>query len=155
LKERLEPYWHPLLVTLGWGTSFGAITLWAIFQGLLLPNFTTGPPPEVQRTETLRLVLYYSAVLGLSVLSGMLIADLGKTIGGMAGCYLLGGLIVFLVLSAPNMSDSTLNNLRLYLTRQGLEKISLDLTFRVLFPLPIFVLLLGGILGGALEEHYL
>jgi len=155
LKERLAPYWRTLLVTLGWGTSFGAITLWAIFQGLLLPNFTTGPPPEVQQTETMRLALYYSTVLGLSVLSGVLIADLGKTIGGFAGSYLLGGIIVFLVLSAPNLSDATLSGLRLYLTRQGLDKISLDLTFRVLFPLPIFVLLLGGILGGALEEHYL
>ncbi len=155
MKERLAPYWHPLLVTLGWGTSFGAVTLWAVFQGLLLPNFAVGPPPDVEKTETIRLTLYYSAVLGLSVLSGMLMADLGMMIGGVAGSYVLGGVIIFLVLSAPNLSESMLRDLNLYLTRDALTTLSIDLTFRILFPLPIFVLFLGGFLGVALEERYL
>jgi hypothetical protein len=103
----------------------------------------------------LRVALYYVAVVGLSVLSGMLIADLGRTIGGIAGSYALGGLTVFVVLSAPNLSDYVLSGLKLYLTREGLTSISIDLTFRVMFPFPIFALLLGGVLGVALEEHYL
>jgi len=102
----------------------------------------------------LRVTLYYSAVLGLSILSGILIADLGMTIGGFVGSYGLGGLIIFTVLLAPNMSESMLRDLNLFLTREGLNTASIDLTFRVLFPFPIFVLLLGGILGVALEERY-
>ena len=91
----------------------------------------------------------------MSVLSGMLIADLGKMIGAIAGSYLLGGLIIFLVLSAPNLSASMIKDLNLFLTREALTTFAIDLTFRVLFPIPIFVLLLGGVLGTALEEHYL
>jgi len=142
-------------VTLGWGTSFGAVTLWAIFQGLLLPTFAGQPPPDVQKTLTLRLALYYVAILGLSVVSGMTIADLGKTIGGFVGSYGLGGLIIFEVLSAPNLSAYALRQLNLFLTREALTTAAIDLTFRVLFPLPLFALLLGGIVGAALEERYL
>lgn len=91
----------------------------------------------------------------MSVLSGMLIADLGKMIGGIAGSYLLGGTIVFLVLSAPNLSQSMLRDLNLFLTREALTTAAIDLTFRVLFPLPIFTLLVGGIIGTALEERYI
>jgi hypothetical protein len=103
----------------------------------------------------LRLALYYLAILGLSVLSGMTIADLGKTIGGFVGSYGLGGLIIFEVLSAPNLSDYALRQLNLFLTREALTTAAIDLTFRVLFPLPLFALLFGGIVGAALEERYL
>jgi hypothetical protein len=103
----------------------------------------------------LRIALYYSAVLGVSILSGSLIADLGRTIGGIAGSYMLGGLIVFEVLSDPGLSESALRGLNLFLTREGLTTVAIDLTFRVLFPFPIPVLFFGGILGVALEERYL
>lgn len=155
LISRFAPYRRPFLVTLGWGISFGAITLWAIFQGLLLPTFKGAPPPNGPLTETQRLTLYYSAVVGLSILSGIIIANLGRTIGSFIGSYGLGSLIIFVVLSDPGLSASELKSLNLLLTREALTTVAIDLTFRVVFPFLPFALLFGGILGTALEELYL
>ena len=150
LKKTAASYLGSVLIALGWGTSFGAATLWAIFQGLLLPMFHGSPPPDGPLSDTTRIVFYYLAVLGVSTLAGIVFQDFGRALVSFAVSYLLGGAIVFLVLSAPG---STINNLRI-ITPDSLNLIAIDLTFRALFPLPLFVLLFGVILGTAFSERY-
>jgi hypothetical protein len=99
------------------------------------------------------LVIYYSAVFGISVLSGLIIADVGRTIGGFIISLFLGAWIIFETLSAPGQTATTLDNLMI-ITRELLTRAAIDLTFRALFPITIFVLLLGAIAGAALGEHY-
>ncbi len=143
-------YGRSVLIALGWGTSFGALTLWAMFQGLLLPVFHGSPPPDGPLSESTRLAIYYLAVLGVSAIAGMVFEDFGRALGSFALSYLLGGAIVFLTLSAPG---STINNLQI-VTADSLNLIAIDLTFRALFPVPLFALLFGAILGTALGERY-
>src|SRR5713226_57061 len=82
----------PFLVALGGGTSIAGATLWAIFQGLLLPKSTSGPP-SIMLDEPLLLALYYSMIFGIAFLSGLCIGDLGKTIIAFLTSYLIGAMI--------------------------------------------------------------
>lgn len=154
LKKKIAPYARSTLIALGWGTSFGAINLWAVFQGLLLPTMTLlhgQLPPDGPLSESQRIAIYYLALFGISAIAAMVLADFGRALGGLIVSYLTGGAIVFATLSAP---VSAIDNLRI-ITRDGLNLIAIDLTFRVVFPLPLFALLLGTITGVALEERYL
>jgi hypothetical protein len=108
------------------------------------------PPPDGPLSEATRIVIYYLVVFGVSVVAGTVFADFGKALGGFIVSYLLGGAIVFTTLSAPS---STINSLRI-ITPDSLNLIAIDLAFRALFPIPLFVLLLGVIFGTALGERY-
>lgn len=154
LKKIVAPYVRALVIALGWGTSIGALTLWAVFQGLLLPTMTPlhgQLPPDGPLSESERIAIYYLALFGISTIAAMLLADFAKALGGLIVSYMTGCAIVFATLSSPGQ---TLNNLRI-ITADSLNLISADLTFRVMFPIPLFALLLGTVSGAALEERYL
>ena len=153
LKKRFTEYARSLLVALGWGTSVGGITLWAVFQGILLPSIRSLPSPEGVLSVNEVVAIFYLGTFGVSVLAGMILADFAKDLGGLVVSYFLAAFIVFEALSAPGLSSSTLNGLML-ITRNGLTLAAVDLTFRVLFLFPVFALLLGVILGTFLAEHY-
>ncbi len=133
------------LVMLGWGTSFSAATLWAIFQGLLLPKATISPP-SIWQTELELTVLYYLMIAGIAFLSGLCVGEMGKTIVAFTGSYVMAGIVVYAVLSAPG-----LNSLDIAF-RESLVKLSLSWAFVALFPIPLFLTLLSGILGAGLQE---
>ncbi len=154
MKKIVTPYARSASIALGWGTCFGAVTLWAVFQGLLLPTMILlhgQLPPDGPLSESARLAIYYLALFGTSVIASVLLADFAKALGGLIVSYLTGCTIVFWILSSPG---STVNGLRI-ITADSLTLISADLTFRVMFPLPLFALLLGTVAGAALEERYL
>lgn len=136
---------RPFLVMLGWGTGFAAATLWAIFQGLLLPKQTISPP-SIWQTENTLLALYFLMVGGLAFLAGLCVGDMGKTITAFIGSYLSGAVIVYEILFFPGMISSDIA------FRESLAQLSIKWTFVSLFPIPFFIGLLGGILGAALEE---
>jgi hypothetical protein len=153
LKKRLAMQALSLLVALGWGTCVGAITLWAVFQGILLPSLRALPSPEGVLSVNEVVAIYYLGVIGVSTLAGMILSDFARSLGGIIVSYLLGAFIVFESLSAPGLSESTLDALVL-ITRNSLTLVAIDQTFRIMFPFPLFAILLGGILGTALGEHY-
>lgn len=154
LKKTLFQYARTLLVALGWGTSFGGITLWAVFQGALLPSIRTVPSPEGVFSVSVVVDIFYLGVFGVSVLAGVILEDFARLLGAFIIANLLGLFIVFEALSAPGLSTSTLNSLML-ITRNGLTLTAIDLAFRiVVLHFTFFVLLLGSILGTFLAEHY-
>jgi hypothetical protein len=153
LKKRLTMQALSLLVALGWGTCVGAITLWAVFQGILLPSIRALPSPEGVLSVNEVVAIYYLGIIGVSTLAGMILSDFARSLGGIIVSYLLGAFIVFESLSAPGLSESTLDALVL-ITRNSLTLVAIDQTFRIMFPFPLFAILLGGILGTALGEHY-
>jgi len=147
-RTKLGRNLRPFLVTLGWGTSFAAATLWAIFQGLLLPKSTI-LPPSIWQTEPFLLALYYAMIFGISFLSGLCIGDLDKTILGFLASYLIGATVIYEVLSFPGLNTLDIG------FRETLAKFSVDWTFNALFPFPLFIGLFGGIVGAAMQESVL
>ena len=129
------------------------IALWAVFQGILLPSISAIPASEGAISVNEIVAVFYIGIIGVSILAGMVLADFAKSLGGVIIAYLLESAIVFEALSAPGLSNSTLNDIML-ITRNGLTLAAIDLTFRVMFPFPIFALLIGTIFGTALAEHY-
>ncbi len=135
----------PFLVMLGWGTTIAAATMWAIFQGLLLPKQTISAP-SIWLTGTLLLGVYYIMFFGISFLSGLCIGDMGKSIVSFIGAYVIGATVIYEVLSLPGLVSSDIA------FRESLAMLSVNWTFIALFPFPLFLGLFGGIVGSALQE---
>jgi hypothetical protein len=133
------------LITLGWGTCFAGVTLWAIFQGTVLPRLSTGPP-TIWLSEPLLLALYYSMIFGVSFLSGLYVGDLGKAIVVFLTSYLVSAIIIYEVLVFPGAISSDIG------FRETLAKFAVNWTFNALFPFPLFLGLFGGIIGAGLQE---
>lgn len=148
LRLNLTPYVRTVLVILGWGTSLGAVTLWIIFQGLLLP-FTplVGSVPVGAQNEAASLAFYYTALFLISVVSPMGIRDVARSIGGFIFAYILGGVITYEVISLPAAQDTSGAG-------QLLVAGAVRWTFSAMFPIPLFLIFLGTILGAGLTEHF-
>lgn len=138
------------LVALGWGMTLAAITLWAVFQGLLLPKsdivFAPISPPSLWYTESYLVALYYAMLFAASILAGLYVGDMGRAIIAFFGSYLIGAIIIYEVLSFPGLLSTDIG------FRESLAKFSVNWTFVVLFPFPLAVGLIGGIIGAGLQE---
>jgi hypothetical protein len=146
IRQQLVALVRPILVSLGWGTSFAAITLWAIFKGFPLP-FTAlegSEPPGVQN-EIWWKIFYYSALIAISIISPMVIRDVGRSLGGYFLSYVVGGVIIYEVISLPS-SQPGLGQLLI----QG----ALSWTFTAIFPAPLFIGFVATIIGAGLAEHF-
>ncbi len=141
----------PLLVVLGWGTCLSAVTLWAIFHGLLLPRVQGGLLTEVQQTETWRLAFYYATIFGASALSASIISELGTALLAFLASYGLGAVITYWVLALPGLTAAVSASDPAF--RELLVKAAVDFTFRAFFPFPLFLGILAVVLGAGLAEY--
>ncbi len=137
----------PLLVIVGWAASLAALTLGAMFQGLLLPN-ASELLPELYGTSSLWLWVFYLGSFGVCILAAMLIADFGQSVVSVFFAYGLTALITFVVLALPDFAG-------IVQPSGSLQQSSVTFTFNALFPLPLFVDLVGAIAGSALGERLL
>ncbi len=148
LRILLPRVFEPTAIVLGWGTSLAGVTLWAMFQGLLLPNILGYVPPDVSPTLELRMALYYAGLTAVSAISGIVVNDFGKSLGSFFLAYLLGAAITFLVWTIPALTGS-------YGTDAvPLVNASADLSFRAFFPIPLFLGMVSSLLGPAVAEHF-
>ncbi len=146
LQHQLGSYVRPFLVCLGWGTNMAAITLWMIFQGFLLPFIPlVGVRPVGYQSEIWWLALYYSILVLISILPPMVIRDVGKSIIGFMLAYVIGGVIIYEVISLPSVNPGF---------RQLLISGAVSWTFTAIFPIPLFAGLLATIVGAGLGEHF-
>jgi hypothetical protein len=137
----------PLLVVLGWAASLAALTLGNIFQGLLLPNAFELQPQQFG-ADPLGFWIFYIGSFGICVLAAMVIADVGQSLVSVFLVYGLTAFITFAVLALPDFSG--------IVQPPGiLQQSSLLFTFNALFPLPLFVDLVGTIVGSGLGERLL
>ncbi len=92
---------------------------------------------------------YYLAWIGLAVLAGIILRDLGVALVSFLISYGLGAALTYYVLALPGLisSDSAF--------REILVKASVNFTFTAFFPFPIFLGLLGSIVGVAIDETLL
>lgn len=143
-KRKLKP----VFATLGLGTCLAGLSIWAIFQGLLLPESVVccGPPPITRDTETLRMGLYYLMLLGACLLSGLYVGDLGHTLAAFLASYLMSAVIIYQVLVFPGLTSSDTA------FRESLAQSSVNWTFHALFPFPLFLGLFATIVGAWLQE---
>ena len=137
-----------VLLVLGWGICLAAVTLWAMFQGLLFPTFYGSPPPDVASTENVRLGLYYLGITGVSALSGMVGGEMGKSLGAFFASYILGAIVTCLIMALPAFTGSFSGS------GVPLVNASVDLTFRAFFPIPLFLGLVAAVTGALLADKF-
>ncbi len=148
LKERLIEVLRPVAIGAGWGICIATIILWAIFQGLLLPNASGGLPYSTPASSVpVRMTIYYLALVLVSVLFAMAVHDLGKSLGAYLLAYLLSGVIVYSILVSPEVNDPVFG--------PGYTVVVGSLTFQALFPFTLFVGFLATIVGYGLSERIL
>jgi hypothetical protein len=137
-----------LLVILGGGTSTATVVLGAIFQGLLLPQNQGGGDllPEVINRGPWGLIIFYLAILGISVLTSVVVGDLERSILVFFASYAFAALLTFFVLALPGFVGAfQIPNFTLFLAS--------NFTFEAFFPILLFLQLLGTLLGAALGER--
>ena len=153
LRLRVARSLKPLFITLGWGTSLVAVTLWAVFQGLLIPksDILLAPisPPSIWYTENYLLVAYYLMLFGVSFLAGLCIGDMDKTVFAFFGSFFMTAIVIYEAFFFPGfLSTDTA-------FREGLARLSINWTFATIFPIPLFLGLVASILGSGLQETIL
>jgi hypothetical protein len=127
-----------LFVVLGWGLSLTSLTLAAITSAVLVPH------AGVESFQLLGVVLYYAGVFAISLLSGLLLRSLTVAVPGTFVAYMLGLVLTGLVLDLPGIVG---------ILPEGIaENSALVFTFTALFPFPLLVALVAGVLGAAITE---
>ena len=176
IKRKLGgPRIRAFSTVLGWGALNAGTALNGIFQGALLPQRTysggglvvsnlaapsltiplgaafQGGEGRLEIGVLLGLlngkVLFFLEILGIAILASFLIGDFGRGLVSFIFSYVLGGVLVYLVLILPGLVGAT------YLL-EALVGVSVFFTFTVFFPVPLFLGLMGTLLGIALEEKF-
>jgi hypothetical protein len=138
-------------VILGWAVGLDAFTLWAIFQGLLLPQVVNGGglQSEVLNGNPIALGIFYSGILGTSVLAALAISDLGRAVISFFASYLLAAILNVIILALPDFTGAYNDPLGV------LVGASVTFTFFAFFPLSLIAAVGGTLFGSAVAERYL
>jgi hypothetical protein len=140
-----------IAIVLGWAVALDAFTLWAIFQGLLLPQIITGGGllPEVINGNPIALGIFYSGIFGTSVLAALVIYEVGQAIISFFASYFLAAILNVIILSLPDITGTYNDPIG------ALTNASVNFTLTAFFPLPLIVGLVGTLLGIGVAERYL
>ncbi len=132
----------PGFVVLGWGVSIAGLALTAILQGITIPHSAKSYPQA--GTELLGETLYYAGIFGVSILAGLLLANIATALLGFFASYGLGMLLTYLALILPGLAG--------IIPESGAEVSAIVFTFTALFPFALLVGLVAGVLGAASTE---
>lgn len=139
-----------MLIVLSYGVSQAALTLSAIFQGLLLPAIPVtggGLLPEVTGRSPLPLVAFYLASLGLSILVSAIISDLGPSLLSFFTGYGLAAFTTYQVLALPETLGMVQFN-------GGVEQSAVNFTFAAFFPILFLISLVGALAGNVVSNRF-
>jgi len=132
------------IVVLAWGVFLASSALTAILQGVLVParfyggyNAQAGFPSGI--------VFFYVAIFGVSILAGIVLADVGRALLGTFASYGFAIVLTFTALSLPTLQSPFPPAL--------LTDVAAVFTFTAFFPLPIIVILVGALLGAGISER--
>ena len=112
-----------------------------ITNALLIPH--RGAAFFTAETDIL-FAVYYAAVFGVSLLSGVVLRSLTLSLLGFFSAYMLCLLLTGLALDLPGLAG--------LLPETVTEQTALVLTFTALFPTALLVGLVGALLGAASSE---
>ena len=139
IGSKLRPF-KPGVVALGWGVSIASLAFTAITQGVLIPHAFESVPQSIIGL----VVLYFVAVFGVSVLAGLVLADIGQALLGFFASYAVGWLLTYLALALPGLVG--------IIPEAIAEQSALALTATALFPFALLAGLVGALLGAAYNE---
>jgi hypothetical protein len=132
---------------LGWGTSLSALTLGAIFQGLLIPQGKGILLPEVMGAAPWGLGIFYTGIFAVSILAALVISDAGNALVSCLASYGLSAVLTYLVLALPAFVGA-------FPFPEVLVQAAIVFTFTASFPFAIVVEILGTLLGTNLSERF-
>jgi len=179
-RGRLQRGARIVSVVLGWGVSNAAFALAGIFQGTLVPPPSGAGPsgggggsaqvpfgaalPIASRTvpvlsifsEVQAAVLsvpigkavFFLEMVGIAILASFLIGSGTRALVSFLLSYTLGMLIVFFVLILPGLVGSFRGD------PDALITLGIIFTFLVFFPVPLFLGLVGTLIGVLLTEKF-
>lgn len=173
-KNRLGDRFGAFLVAMGWGVLNAGVTLIGIFQGVLIPVKTYGgggglvplamssmSVPLDMRSGGVEVQLdigpvlglpfgklvFFLEILGIAVFASFLIADFQRAIVGLVFSYGVSAALVGFVLVLPGLTGASA-------FPDVLLQAAVFLTFTALFPIPLFLVFVGTILGVILSEKF-
>ena len=129
-------------ITLGWAIIVASIILQAMYK----PRYALTIVSPLSLT-----ILDYFGLLAASVLAGIILSDAQKVLLGYIASLFMSVLIMFLALISPAFLGTVK-----YVSAGGLSLLyggAIVLIFQHVFPYAMFVIFLGGVLGGILGER--
>jgi hypothetical protein len=142
-------YWRQLklvCVILGWGTSLSALTLGAVFQGLLIPQGKGILLPEVMGASPFGLGIFYAGIFAVSVLAALVISDAGNALVSCLASYGLSAVLTYIILALPGFIGA-------FPFPEVLIQAAIVFTFTASFPFALLLEIIGTLLGTSLSER--
>lgn len=140
-----------IAIVLGWAVCLDAFTLWAIFQGLLLPQIVSGGGllPEVLSGNPVVLGIFYSGIFATSILAALIIYEVGQAVISFFVSYFLAAFLNLIILSLPDITGTYNDPIG------AVTNASVNFTFTAFFPLPLIIGFAATLLGIGVAERYL
>lgn len=132
----------PGLVVLGWGISIASLAMTGILQGIIIPHSAQYTPQG--GSVLLGVVLYYAGIFGISVIAGLMLADIGAAVLGFFAAYGIGIILTYFALDSPGLAG--------VIPEAAAELPAIAFTFTALFPFALLLGLVGGLIGAASSE---
>ncbi len=122
-----------VLVVLGWGVSLASLALTGIIAGIIIPRAAAKPNMPI-----LGIALYYAGIFGVSLLAGLVLSNIGRSLFGVLVSNSLAASLTYLALIIPGLTGLIPETLA--------EELAIAFTFTAFFPIALFLGLLGGLL---------
>lgn len=127
------------LVVLAWGVSLASLALTGIVEGVVIPRAAVKPNMSV-----LGIALYYAGVFGVSLLAGLVLSNIARSLIGVFAANSVAFVLTFFALIIPGLTGIIPETIA--------ENLAIVFTFTAFFPFAIFLGLLGGLIGAAFTE---
>lgn len=124
---------------MGWGVTLGSLALTGIVDGVVIPRAAVNPKESV-----LGIALYYLAVFGMSLLAGVVLSNVARSLIGVFAANSIAISLTFLALMTPGLTG--------VISETVAENLAITLTLWAFFPFPPFLGLVGALLGAVFTE---
>jgi hypothetical protein len=126
------------------------ILVFFVFQGYFIPGFN-----RIDPTTPSGVFLAYLLVFLVALLSGMLLSEISIAIRAFFVSLAVAAMVEYLVLALPSILNIAGTDVLAQIGLPPISDTAIAIVFYSIFPVPLFLGLVGAFLGALLGEQFL